>query len=120
MALFPRGPGAHRGATFPTGSARRQNTNAISTAVVLPDEETVIQLPTRSNVVYTLTLPAGSVSTPTLVTLSQLATVAGLPNQQGLLAGARLEPAGLVLLAPAFLQIDFPRPIDAQHVASNT
>lgn len=105
------------GATFPTVRPQA-DTNAISTAVVLPDEETVLQLPTRSNVVFTLRLPAGSVSTPTLVTLSQLATVAGLPNQQGLLAGARLEPAGLVLLAPAFLQIDFPKPIDAQHIAS--
>jgi hypothetical protein len=105
------------GATFPTVQPR-VDTNATASVVLVPDRETTLQLPTASQAVLTLSFPAGSVSQPTLVTLTSLASTAGLPNEQGLLAGARLEPAGLVLLAPAFLQIDFPEPIDAQHISS--
>jgi hypothetical protein len=105
------------GATFPTVQPQ-VDTNATASVVLVPDRETTLQLPTASQAVLTLSFPAGSVSEPTLVTLTSLASTTGLPNQQGLLAGARLEPAGLVLLAPAFLQIDFPEPIDAQHISS--
>lgn len=94
------------------------STNAMATAIVVPEQETVLRLEGPGRVTYTLTLPIHSVSEPTLVRISALTSVAGLPNQRGLLAGARLEPAGWVPLAPVFLQLDFPGPINARQISS--
>ncbi|MCC7375008.1 MAG: hypothetical protein IT581_10145 [Verrucomicrobiales bacterium] len=109
--------GGGGGASFPTVVATPL-TNAIATALLLPNQEASIRVQDARQVVYTLSFPTGAVSEPTLVRLSALETVAGLPNAAGLMAGARLEPAGLVTLAPGFLRMDFPKTIEGTKVAS--
>ncbi|MCC6231175.1 MAG: hypothetical protein IT580_00925 [Verrucomicrobiales bacterium] len=104
-ALFPH--------VVPTPS-----TNAQASAVVAPDRETMIRVVDRHQVIHTLSFPTGCVAVPTLVRLTALDAVSGLPNAAGLLAGTRLEPSGLVLTAPAFLQLDFPEQMDGARVSS--
>jgi hypothetical protein len=109
--------GGSGGTSFPTVTATA-STNAVATALLVPNLEALIRVQDARQVVYTLSFPTGAVSEPTLVKLSALEGVAGLPNAAGLLAGARIEPAGLVTLAPGFLQLDFPKPIQASAVSS--
>lgn len=109
--------GGGGGTSFPTVAAT-PSTNAVSTALMLPNQETFIRVQDARQVVYTLSFPTGAVSEPTLIRLSALETVTGLPNAAGLTAGARIEPAGLVTLAPGFLQMDFSKAIQATNISS--
>jgi hypothetical protein len=60
---------------------------------------------------YTLTLPKGAVINPVAITMTPLAAVAGMPFGGGLGGGVQLGPDGLVLLAPAKLEIRPPAPV---------
>ncbi|MBL9139117.1 MAG: hypothetical protein JNK85_24835 [Verrucomicrobiales bacterium] len=109
--------GGGGGTPFPTVTATA-STNAVATMLLVPNLEASIRVQDARQVVYTLSFPTGAVSEPTLVQLAALESVAGLPNAAGLMAGARIEPAGLVTLAPGFLQVDFPKAIQAKQVSS--
>ena len=94
------------------------DTNAMTHTIVRPDAPTELQLRTAGGVVYTISFPTNAFWEPTLVRLSALSSVNGMPNQAGLLAGVRLEPEGVMPLVPLFLQIDFPDKINARQVSS--
>lgn len=94
------------------------SSNLVASVVAVPEQETVLQFQTPDLVTYTVRLPTHSFAAPTLVTLAAVSGVGGFPTQAGLLAGVRLEPAGVMPLAPFFLQIDFPEPLDARRVSS--
>ncbi|GGM17755.1 hypothetical protein GCM10010841_27440 [Deinococcus aerophilus] len=61
---------------------------------------------------YRLTIPPGALPGPTLITVTPLARVDGLPFHAGLEVGARLEPHGLSFLQPATLVITPARPLN--------
>lgn len=63
---------------------------------------------------YTLTVPAGALKRDKKVTVTPVTEIGGLPLSGGLLAAAQLGPEGLVLLEPATLTIDLPKPLSAE------
>jgi hypothetical protein len=62
--------------------------------------------------VYTLTLPAGAVSTPTRIGLYPVLSLATLPAGASLAAGVQFAPDGLQLAVPATLTISLPAGVD--------
>lgn len=111
------GDGGGTGNPFPTVTSLA-DTNTTAGAVVLPDRPSELRVEGPKGIVYTLNLPTNAVAEPTLVTLTALSQITGLPSQAGPLTAVRLEPGGLVLRSPAFLQVDFPSAIDGRRVSS--
>jgi hypothetical protein len=58
---------------------------------------------------YTLTIPAGALTDPEDITMTRIASIAGLPF--ALSGGVQLGPDGLQLVGPAKLVIDPPAPV---------
>jgi hypothetical protein len=89
-----------------------------SGVVVVPERESVLQLSVPGGPEFRMSFPTNAVAEPTLVTLRVLRNSGGMPNQAGLMAGVQLEPEGLLMTAPVFLQMDFPTNISARQVTS--
>lgn len=85
-----------------------------------PDLETPLELRGLDDVSYALILPTNAVVDTVVVRMTVLTNVVGSGGVNGFLAGVRLEPQGLVLSSPAFLEIRFPadRPVPVSLVAS--
>ena len=94
------------------------STNFIGRLLVVPDKPAQLRLDAPGPVVYTLFFPTNAFNEPILVTLSALTNATGMPNQQGLLAGVRIEPEGKMPLVPLFLQVDFATNFNARQVSS--
>lgn len=65
---------------------------------------------------YTLSVPAGAISNPTLVGLYPVTSLATLPGGASLVAGVQFTPDGLLLHAPATLKIDLPAGVDTRKL----
>lgn len=92
--------------------------NFFTRVLVVPDAEASGVVLSPERVRYQFTLGTNAVASSTLVTLTVLTNVAGVPATNGFLAGVRFEPEGLRLSAPFFLEIQFPTNIPARQVSS--
>ncbi|MBA3341986.1 MAG: hypothetical protein H0T48_09140 [Gemmatimonadaceae bacterium] len=62
---------------------------------------------------FTLTIPQGALVSDEQITVTPVTSIAGLPGGATVVAGAQLEPDGLLLLEPATLEIKPPSPVSA-------
>ncbi len=65
---------------------------------------------TAGGITLTLSIPAGAVDAETLISLTPVSAIVGLPLSGGMSAAAHFEPSGLALDVPATLTIEFPSP----------
>ena len=89
-----------------------------ATTLLTPERGGLLQLFTPDGIAYTLDIPTNAVLRPTLARMSLLTNLGGLPASGGLLAAVRLEPEGLVLASPTFLECTFPTNLLRERVAS--
>ena len=67
---------------------------------------------------FTLHVPTNAVFSDTKVTLSVVTNAIGIPAAAGFRAGIILEPAGIMLAAPAILEIEFPSGLPTNRMSS--
>lgn len=94
------------------------DTNLVAHALVTPHEGGTLYLQTLDGPALTLAISSNAVFTPTLMSMTLVTNLAGLPAAEGFLAAVQLEPEGLVLAAPAFLEVNFPTNLPASRIAS--
>lgn len=102
---------------FPT-VAPVADTNLVGRALVTPEEGGLLVAQSPAGVMFTLVLSSNAVFQPTLMSLTVLTNVAGVPAAGGFLSAVRLEPEGLVLAAPGFLEVRYPTNLPASQIAS--
>jgi hypothetical protein len=81
------------------------STNDVAWTVVTPEYGGECQFNAASGVTYTLTFATNAVAEPTLVRMTRVDALDGVPAAQGFLAGVVIEPADLTLIEPASLTI---------------
>lgn len=116
---FYRGVAATAAAFYPTVTPAADPDLSVE-SVVVPGDGGGARLETQAGVVFTLAIPTNGIAESTAISLTLITNVAGVPAAKGFLAGVRLEPEGLPLTAPVFLQIDFPTNIPSSQIASFT
>lgn len=102
---------------YPT-VAPSSDTNLVARALVTPAEGGTLYLQSLDGPALTLAISSNAVFTPTLVSMTLVTNLAGLPAAEGFLAAVQLEPEGLVLAAPAFLEVNFATNLPASRIAS--
>lgn len=102
---------------YPTVSPT-PDTNLVAHALVTPAEGGTLYLQTMDGPALTLAISSNAVFTPTVVSMTLVTNLAGLPAAEGFLTAVRLEPEGLVLAAPAFLEVNFTTNLPASRIAS--
>jgi hypothetical protein len=115
--LYYRGVLAEPFIPFPTVAAAA-DTNLVARALVTPAEGGVLHLQSMDGPAFTLTISSNAVFNSTLVSMTLLTNVAGIPAASGCLAAVRIEPEGLVLASPAFLEVDFTTNLPSPRIAS--
>lgn len=78
------------------------------TQTAYPSIDNVISTTGADGTSYTLTLPKDALLSAEEITMTPVASVSGMPLSGGLAAAVQLEPHGLLLLAPASLEITSP------------
>lgn len=114
---FYRGLVAGATQPFPTvsfGSSSRYQ----SSGLVTPEAGGAVFLGLPDGVQYGIEFSTNAVFDATMVTLTLVTNLTGLPTAAGAMTAVRLEPAGLVLAAPTFLSIEFPTNIPAAQISS--
>jgi hypothetical protein len=104
-------------APFPTVQPTA-DTNLIASAVVVPDQEALLQLNTPDGVRCSVHFPTNAFTGPTLVRLTALLRVDGFPAQAGMLAAVQFEPALAMPLSPVFVEFEFPELHDTRRISS--
>ena len=79
--------------------------DAYAAGQVIGPEGGTLETTGAGGAAFSLTIPAGSLLGPTLITLTPLSALDNLPLSGGLAAGVQLEPEGLWLMLPATLVI---------------
>lgn len=69
-----------------------------------------VAVTTASGAAMTLVIPAGALLSSHTIIVSPLASVTGFPLKGGVLAGAQIQPDGLLLARPATLNVTLPAP----------
>ncbi|MBN9688792.1 MAG: hypothetical protein J0M24_01020 [Verrucomicrobia bacterium] len=87
-------------------------------SLVTPERGGLLQIFTPEGTEFTLNLPTNAVFRPTLARMTLLTNLIGLPAAGGLLGAVRLEPEGLVLASPTFLECTYPTNLPRSRVAS--
>ncbi len=94
------------------------DTNRTATAVVVPDQEALLQLETPDGIRWSVRFPTNAFTEPTLVRLTGLLRVDGFPAQAGMLAAVQVEPPRAMPLSPVFVEIEFPGSHDPRRISS--
>lgn len=93
------------GGSLPTVTIQADSGNA-AVAVISPEAGGVCRYVMPSGLTYTLSFPSNSVAEATLVEMTPVTSLAGVPAAQGFLGGVLIQPADLTLIEPASLRID--------------
>jgi hypothetical protein len=75
-----------------------------------------LALTNASGYVFTLNVPPGALDWPETITMTDVASIGGLPLSGGLRAAVDLQPEGLTFNLPARLDIMFPTPLNTNAV----
>jgi len=94
------------------------DTGLTTSVLVTASSGTTITAIGADGTVYTLAVPANAVTEDTLISLTPVASISGLPFSGGMLAAVQFEPDGLSLLAPAVLSMVLPTAPSASSVMS--
>ena len=117
VRMFYRGTAMTAASPFPTVQPAF-DTNLTGSVVVDPGTGGTVRLGGPQGVVFTLVIPPTALWDSTLVTLTVVTNIVGVPAKDGFIAGLTLQPEGELFSAPVFLQIDFPTSIVATNIAS--
>lgn len=94
------------------------DTNRVATVLVTPDQGGLLQTEGPDRLVFTLSIPPTAVSESVPVRMTVLTNVVGVPAAGGFLSAVRLEPEGLVLATPCFLDVEYPDSLPVTQVSS--
>ncbi|MCC7377246.1 MAG: hypothetical protein IT581_21470 [Verrucomicrobiales bacterium] len=114
---FYRGVAVSATKPYPTVSAAVSD-RFDSSGLVTPEAGGAVFLGLPDGARYSIEFATNAIFEATMVKMTVVTNVTGLPTAAGALAAVRLEPAGLILAAPTFLTIEFPTNIPATHVSS--
>jgi hypothetical protein len=115
-ARYFRGREAGGGAPYPSVMPQAGALTAVT--LLTPEQGGLLQIFTPGGAAFTLDVPTNAVFRPTLARMTLLTNLAGLPAAGGLLGAVRLEPEGLVLASPTFLECTYPTSLPRARVAS--
>jgi hypothetical protein len=114
--LFYRGKGTSDSLP-PLAIGLQPDTNlSVSTLVSLNGGSAVLY--GHDGIRFTLSLPSNSIPDPSIITMTLVTNLTGLPFARGTLGTVVLEPAGLAFWGAASLEIMFPSNIDRREVIS--
>src|SRR5688572_21747164 len=105
-AIFYRGRGADDLLPPLTVGLKTDTNLSVSTLVSLDGGSAVLY--GRDGTRFTLSLPSNSVPDASIITMTRVTNITGLPFARGTLGAVRLEPANLAFWGAASLEIMFP------------
>jgi len=114
--LFYRGTGANDSLP-PLTVALKPDTNISVSALVSLDGGSAV-LYSRGGTRFTLSLPSNSIPDASIITMTLVTNITGLPFARGTLGTILLEPADLAFWGAASLEIMFPSNINRREVIS--
>jgi len=114
--LFYRGTGPNDSLP-PLTVALKPDTNIAVSALVSLDGGSAV-LYGQGGIRFTLSLPSNSIPDASIITLTLVTNVTGLPFARGTLGTVLLEPADLAFWGSASLEVLFPSNIDRHEVIS--
>ena len=115
-AIFYRGRGADDLLPPLTVGLKTDTNLSVSTLVSLDGGSAVLY--GRDGTRFTLSLPSNSVPDASIITMTRVTNITGLPFERGTLGAVRLEPANLAFWGAASLEIMFPSNINRREVSS--
>ena len=114
--LFYRGTGPNDSLPPLTVGLKMDTNHSVSALVSLDGGSAVLY--GRNGTRFTLSLPSNSIPDATIITMTLVTNITGLPFARGTLGTILLEPANLAFWGAASLEITFPTNLDRREVIS--